>query len=154
VNRAIAVVAAIVFLSPCALYADYSFENRGTWPESWPKELEPLRKHSRTFEGPVTLDRAYAIPFTDRDEFESVWPHILKVKSKGTSIRLLRGPNFFLGGDSNAGVVIRCPPRGESDEPAQVWLVVDGDIVDLNRIPLPPDTPISDERFKDGAAKP
>jgi hypothetical protein len=152
-NRAIIAAAAIVLLAPCSLYADYTFENRGSWPESWPKELEPLRKHSRTFEGPRKLDRAYAIPFTDRHAFESAWPHILKVKSKGTSIRLVRGPNFFLGGDSNAGVVIRCPPRGESDEPAQVWLVVDGDIVDLNRIPLPPDTPISDERFKDGAAE-
>ena len=34
-------------------------------------------------------------------------------------------------------------------------LVVDGNIVDLNRIPLPADTPIVDERFKgkDGAGK-
>ena len=30
-----------------------------------------------------------------------------------------------------------------------IELVVDGDIVDLNRIPLPADTPIVDERFKD-----
>jgi len=29
-------------------------------------------------------------------------------------------------------------------------LVVDADIVDLNRIPLPADSPIIDERFKDG----
>jgi hypothetical protein len=32
-------------------------------------------------------------------------------------------------------------------------LVVDGKIVDLNRIPLPPDTPIIDERFKDAENK-
>jgi len=32
-------------------------------------------------------------------------------------------------------------------------LVVDGEIVDLTRIPLPADTPIVDERFKDGASK-
>ena len=30
-----------------------------------------------------------------------------------------------------------------------IELVVDGEIVDLNRIPLPADTPIVDERFKD-----
>jgi hypothetical protein len=36
---------------------------------------------------------------------------------------------------------------------SRVWPFVDGDIVDLNRIPLPPDTPIIDERFKDGSAK-
>ncbi len=29
-----------------------------------------------------------------------------------------------------------------------IELVVDGSIVDLNRIPLPEDTPIIDERFK------
>jgi hypothetical protein len=112
--------------------------------------LEPLRKQSRTFAGPKVLNRHHAIPFTDRDEFEAAWPHILKVKSKGTSLRLTR-ESFFLGG--NAGVVIRCPPQSESDEPATLELVVDGEIVDLNRIPLPPDTPIIDERFKDGKNK-
>jgi len=30
-----------------------------------------------------------------------------------------------------------------------IELVVDGDIVDSNRIPLPADAPIVDERFKD-----
>ena len=30
-----------------------------------------------------------------------------------------------------------------------IELVVDGNIVDLNRIPLPADTPIIDKRFKD-----
>jgi hypothetical protein len=30
---------------------------------------------------------------------------------------------------------------------------VDREIVDLNRIPLPADTPIIDERFKDGITK-
>ena len=34
-----------------------------------------------------------------------------------------------------------------------IELVVDGEIVDLNRIPLPPDTPIIDERFKDAKNK-
>ena len=34
-----------------------------------------------------------------------------------------------------------------------IELVVDGNIVDLNRIPLPADTPIIDERFKDGQKK-
>jgi len=31
-----------------------------------------------------------------------------------------------------------------------IELVVDGDIVDINRIPLPADTPIIDKRFEDG----
>ena len=33
-----------------------------------------------------------------------------------------------------------------------IELVVDGDVVDLNRIPLPPDTPIIDERFESARA--
>jgi hypothetical protein len=33
-----------------------------------------------------------------------------------------------------------------------IELVVDGEIVDLNRIPLPADTPIIDERFEEGPA--
>jgi len=93
-------------------------------------------------------------PSAKRQEFESAWPQILKVKSKGAPVRLVRGPNFFLGG-SKAGVVVHCPPAGQAANPAtpddQIYieLVVDGDIVDLNRIPLPADTPIIDERFKE-----
>jgi hypothetical protein len=34
-----------------------------------------------------------------------------------------------------------------------IELVVDGQIVDLNRVPLPRDTPIVDERFKDEQKK-
>ena len=66
-------------------------------------------------------------------------------------------------------MVVHSPPVGQADNPAtpeapinstnmrERWLyttyielVVDGDIVDLNRIALPADTPIIDERFKDG----
>ena len=66
----------------------------------------------------------------------------------------MHAQNFFLG-DNKAGVVVHSPPAGEKDIPGTVRttyieLVVDGDIVDLNRIPLPSDTPIIDHRFKDG----
>lgn len=96
-KRTTAFLAAIAFCAVCSVHADYSFELKGTWPKTWPQELEPLRKISRTFVGNKQLLRHYAIPFTDRDEFESAWPHILNVKTKGTSLRLMRGPNFFLG---------------------------------------------------------
>jgi hypothetical protein len=99
---------------------------------------------------------------------ESAWPHILKVKRKGAPIFLVRGPNFFLGDNKKAGVVVHCPPLGQTENPAtperpilgstnarERWmytnyidLIVDGYIVDLNRIPLPADTPIIDERFQ------
>ena len=149
-KRTTVLLAAIVFCVAGPVYALYLVNDRGDWPKSWPKELEPLRKQSRTLVGPEPLARHYAIRFTKRDEFESAWPHILDVNSKGAPLVLVRGPNFFLGKDRKAGVVIHCPPLGESEDPVRIELVVDGEIVDLNRIPLPADTRIIDERFKDG----
>ncbi|HEX5104966.1 MAG TPA: hypothetical protein VFV87_14200 [Pirellulaceae bacterium] len=148
-------------LSSAAL-ADYGVENRGTWPASWPKELEPLRGQARTLEGPLVLLLHYAIPFTERAQFEAAWPNLVKVKSPGAPILLRRAPNFFLGGKNQAGVCIHAPPEGEQPLSAKEsngnWqktiyleLIVDGDIVDLNRIRLPPDTPIIDERFQPAA---
>jgi hypothetical protein len=43
--------------------------------------MEPLRKQSRTLEGPKQPLLHHAIPFTDRANFESAWQHLLKVKS-------------------------------------------------------------------------
>ena len=163
--RLIAVISTLVLLAALPLFADYAVEGRGSWPQEWPKELEPLRGQSQTFEGPKQLLRHYAIPFTKREAFESAWPHILKTKGKGAPIVLRRGPSFWLGGKSAAGVCIHTPPMGEAaltgdrikggawEETIYIELIVDGQIVDLNRIPLPADTPILDERFKDDAAK-
>jgi hypothetical protein len=158
-KRTLAFLAAIAFCAVGSVYADYSVTSKGTWPKSWPAELEPLRKQASTYEGPLVLNLHYAIPFTKREEFESAWPHLLKVKSKGAPIRLMRAPSFFLGAGVKAGVVVHGPPAGQEDNPAApegstyIELVVDGDIVDLNRIALPADTPIIDERFKDGKNK-
>jgi hypothetical protein len=163
-RRSIVVLAAMVLVPAGLLYADYSVEDRGSWPESWPQELEPFRAGSRTLEGPKALLRHYAIPFTRRDVLEAAWPHLLKVKSPGAPIVLRRGPSFWLGEGSNAGVCIHTPPDGEvpladAREAGGDWertiyleLIVDGEIVDLNRLPLPPDTPIIDERFQEPAA--
>ena len=165
-NRAISMLAAITIFWACPLYAEYTVENRGAWPNDWPKDLEPLRKQSRTFEGPKQPLLHYGIPFTKREEFESAWPHILKVKSQGAPVVLRRGPNFWLGKETNAGVCIHTPPKGEDpiagakivggrwEQTIYIELIVDGEIVDLNRIPLPSDTPIIDERFKNGITKP
>ena len=148
-------------------YAEYTVRDSGTWPATWPKELEPLRKQARTLEGPKVMYQHFAIRFTTREQFEAAWPHLLKVRSKGVPITLSRGSNFFLGEQPKpAGVVIHAPPAGEaaahdlakpppdasrktgSHYTTSIELVVDGEIVDLNRIPLPPDTPIVDQRFK------
>lgn len=162
-NRRSALLALVALGAVCStVYADYSVSDKGTWPESWPKELELLRKQARTFEGPLVPLLHYAIPFTKREDFESAWPHLLKVKSQGAPIILRRGPNFWLGTGMNAGVCVHSPPADEKapiadaknvgknwEKTTYIELVVDGEIVDLNRLPLPPDTPIIDERFKE-----
>ena len=160
-NRSTICLAAIACcIASSAALADYGVQDKGTWPESWPKELEPLRGQARTLEGPLQLLLHYAIPFTKREEFEAAWPHLLKVKSEGAPIVLRKAPNFFLGGEHAAGICIHTPPEGEkpltAKEAKGEWqqtvyleLIVDGQTVDLNRIPLPADTPIIDERFKD-----
>lgn len=168
-KRTIVLLAATAFFAACsAVFALYSVDDKGTWPKTWPAELEALRKQSRTLTGPMVAQPHYEIPFTKREEFESAWPHLLKVKSKGAPVILLRGPNAELGTTIEAGVRIHCPPPqapghampeaplpGQST-PRSTWmyttfieLIVDGKVVDLNRIPLPADTPIIDQRFKD-----
>jgi hypothetical protein len=160
-KRASIFLVAIVCCVVCSVQADYTVQDEGTWPDSWPDELDGLRPQARTLEGPLAPLLHYAIPFTKREEFEAAWPHLLKVVTPGAPIRLRRGPSFWLDGHV-AGVCVHCPPEGvepvgtdtprhnESPESAiYIELIVDGDIVDLNRIPLPPDTPIIDERFKE-----
>jgi hypothetical protein len=173
-NRTLVSLAAIACC--CTWYhvarADYGVIDKGTWPASWPKELEPLRTQARTLEGPLVLNQHFAIRFTTREQFEAAWPHLLKVRNKGTPIALMRGPNFFLGDGAKAGVIVHAPPAGEpaaddvgapdaskrsggglSVRSNSIELVVDGDIVDLNRIPLPADTSIVDQLFKEAKNK-
>lgn len=162
-NRVFAVFVVVALMSPRLVHAVYDVRDEGTWPKSWPKELEGLRAQSRTLEGPLVLLLHYAIPFTKRDEFESAWPNLLKVKTHGAPIVLRRGANFWLGEKSKSGVCIHTPPEGEApvadgkdakgswERTIYLELIVDGDVVDLNRILLPPDTPIIDQRFEQRA---
>jgi len=154
----IRLIAMIAICAICStVFAMYSVADKGTWPESWPKELEPLRQQARTYVGPTAAQPHYVIPFTKREDFESVWPHILMVKSKAAPVILLKGPQTFF--ECKAGVIIHSPPpqnKGKTmpEEPlpgdgAGRWmyttyieLVVDGDIVDLNRLELPDDVQI------------
>jgi hypothetical protein len=163
-----AFLAAVVLVAASSAYALYSVANEGKWPATWPAQLEPLRTQSRTLVGPMVEQRHYEIPFTSRDQFESAWPHILEVKSKGAPIVLMRAPDAMLVMKIAAGVRIHCPPADSERKTnpeipiagvtnvRERWmntnyidLIVDGSIVDLNRIPLPADTPIIDERFTD-----
>lgn len=148
------------------LFADVSVVNKGLWPESWPKELEPLREKSRTIEGPLGGFLHYEIPFTDRDAFESAWSQLLKVRSPESRIVLIRSPyegtGARKGSSMKAGVLINsfpfagstadAPPKDSEPKPTSmttVVLVVDGEVVNLNRITLPLNTYIEDQRFND-----
>jgi hypothetical protein len=65
-KRTVPFLAVIAFCALAPAYAIYGVSDTGTWPKSWPKELEPLRKQSRTLEGPLAPHRHYAIRFTKR----------------------------------------------------------------------------------------
>lgn len=168
-------VAAIVFFffAVGSVHALYVVWERGEWPESWPKELDAVRKQARTLEGPKAPYRIYLIPFTKREEFEAAWPHLLKVKSKGAPIILVRGPRTDFFAVKPAGVIVMSPPADidravnpETPLPGNMdvrtkWrnttyieLVVDGEIVDLKRLSIPKDIPIIDERDKDAEKSP
>jgi len=135
---ALAAVAASLIASVC--FAMYSVADRGLWPDSWPKQLDPLRPQARTLDhGDFTV---YEIPFAQRAEFESAWPHLLTVKSAQAPVVLLSSPDKSLGDSIAAGVRIFRRARIE------IELIVDGDIVDLNRIPLPADAPLIDKRLR------
>lgn len=161
-NRRNALLAAMTLGAVSMARADYSVWSNGEWPKTWPKELESLRKQSRTYEGPKVLFRTYLIPFTKREEFEGAWPHLLKVKAKGAPLILVRGPKTDFFSIKPAGVLIHTPPVDSKEQeaprdttvPRDRWLyanyielAIDGEVVDLNRIELPADTPIIDERF-------
>src|SRR5262245_49017184 len=105
-NRPFALIAGLALGALGIAYADYGVMDKGDWPATWPKELEPLRKNARTLVGPMAENRHFAIQFTKREDFEAAWPHILAVKSKGAQLIFARGPNFFLGNGAKAGVVI------------------------------------------------
>lgn len=148
-----------------SVYAEYTVSNRGEWPETWPQELEPLREQSRTLEGPRLPQLHFQIPFKTREQFEAAWPHLLKISSQGAPLILWQSSQARLG-NFEAGVFIHTPPSqfkdevnpdtpGETIKKGSYWryytyieLIVDGKIVDLNRIQIPPDTLIIDKRFE------
>ncbi len=160
-------LACVAMCSPA--YALWSIADKGTWPDNWPKEMEPLRKQSRSLTGGIMNQTYYEISFTDREQFEAVWPKILSLKTKGAPVVLQRGPHNLLTAPIKAGVRIHCAvptsptfknppiPLQHVDTLSERWLyatyielIVDGEVVDLNRISLPSvETPILDKRFVD-----
>jgi hypothetical protein len=194
-----------------------SVYNTGRWPDSWPKELEPYRGQAKTRQiAAVYSENVYEIRFENREEFEKLWPTILKLKDKKAPLRLrsikrpikegslsnsekpvvrvfshvrpggrtlrpappwpdsIRSPTGELpeyvarSEDGNTWIPVEKekprdfidfmlslvvegnPPRGFMYRVrTEIELVVDGTIIDLNRILLPRDTPIIDRRFEE-----
>lgn len=50
-------IAILAFLAVCvtrsAVRGEYEVEDRGAWPNTWPKELESVREQARTLVGPM-----------------------------------------------------------------------------------------------------
>jgi hypothetical protein len=192
----------LIILSP-ATFAITRIEETGRWPQSWPKELEPLRQNARTIETATMIhEDIYEIHFKDRDTFERSWPLLIGLKSKGgpliinkvessppnqvvifsndvPAVRIFTSP----AGSGSGGLTVGPPwpssamtPEGRLSEyvgsgevngkktwiPAtpgkgfqgfmfrarvDVELIIDGKIIDLNRIRIPSDTPIIDKRW-------
>lgn len=151
-NRTHVTSSLILVASAVALHADVSIEERGAWPSAWPEQLDAFRETSRTIEGPLAEMLQYQIGFKSQKDFENAWPHLLKVRTAEHPITLVRGPyvgtGAMKGTSVKAGVLVNSFPSGKGERQVAIVLVVDGDIVDLNRIKFPAKTNIQDERFK------
>ena len=197
--------AVLIVLNAFVCFPIISTSDEGTWPDTWPQELEKYRKQSKTYNlSSGTEEEWHEILFEKREEFEKAWPHILTLKTKGApliieTIQTGHGVLDPILQGGKPGVRILCPsrsPRGFSEETrnrltpwpdyltlpsggmpeyvvyqADKWipadvnkkkasragihyraridivLIIDSKIVDLNRIPLPADTPIIDKRL-------
>jgi len=65
--------------------------DEGTWPKTWPAELEPLRKSSRSIGIATGLQQnIYEIPIPDQVTFDKVWPAVLKIRTPGSPLTLYR----------------------------------------------------------------
>jgi len=137
----------MLFVAVSVIHADYSVVGKGVWPRSWPAQLDRFREQSTTYEGGRQDSIIHVIPFSSREDFEAAWPHLLKVRSPRGRLLLLAGPDESLG-KIPAGVRLNCPPRGqESNQEIVLDLIVDGRIIDLNRIEFPDGVVIQDRRF-------
>lgn len=193
--------AAIAIFSVSVGHGLVATEYSGRLPDSWPKQLRQAKLPVRTIRvGHRIVETVYEIEFDKREDFERMWPHILKLADKGSRLILHDSPSTYdvTGTSMKAGVRILCPDRGKvkfpdgrvlligppwprsvrsfsgalpeyviarngrwvpyaSQDPraagyrryrarVDVVLVVDGNIVDLNRIHLPKRVTLVDKR--------
>ena len=105
----------VCILPATACFAVIMTSQEGGWPQSWPKELEVLRKQSQTVEVAHGIqEKVYVIPFDSQKQFEKVWPKILEVKSKGAPLRLEKSPFIYgvSGTRTGTGVMILATSEG------------------------------------------
>ncbi|MHC4286579.1 MAG: hypothetical protein ACYSWZ_27015 [Planctomycetota bacterium] len=96
--------------------------SEGRWPPDWPEELSPYRAQAKTTEiASGNNENVYEIRFDDREEFEKIWPTILKLKSDGGTLRLssIERPfdekvSWFMQHFSQAEPIVRIYGRGRS----------------------------------------
>lgn len=70
-------------------WALVSTSDSGRWPAEWPEELEPFRERAQTIMVATGLQMdIHQIPFATHQEFQSVWPAILSLKSNGGTLTL------------------------------------------------------------------
>ena len=196
------------------VYGAMRMRNGGDWPENWPEQLEPLRGSATTGDFSAGSQATYYyIEFSDREQFERVWPCLLQVKSKGAPLTLMTvdtpktDPNDRRFLHAKPTVLLACPAQGNyskmpdgsyshrgdwtediesqltdgvlpqfvgKDSTTGDWtiitnprdpnsmrfgflqqsrveiiLYIDGEIIDMNRIRLPENTPIEDRRKLD-----
>ncbi len=167
-KRVIAVLASVLLLGGASAHALWGVSATGEWPDTWSKELEPLRKQAKSYTHLDSNRTFHEVQFKNREEFEAAWPHLLTVKDAKAPIFLSRSPAKFFGPIESgvrvwtalkASKPVESPLAGAKDERTRwmyathIELIVDGKIVDLNRIKLPADTLIVDERFTDSKDK-
>ena len=135
-------------------------DQRGLWPEDWPKELIPLRTQSRTVQMLTgqTADEIYEIRFADRDVFERTWPILSglllptgRITAYGVGSSVPREWGRTLTNQHPAvRIHVRLPrssakgltlavPEPVPVRPHAIDLVVDGEVIDPARIVIPED---------------
>ncbi len=118
-----------------------------------------LKKGESSYRGGPVVVRSVGIlyPLRNREGLSrpGIDPNLLASVLRSSD----RPPEYVTAaGKPFTGVLPRpAPKRYELPEPlyrvrTDIMLVVDGDTIDLNRIPLPEDTPIIDERFTPAVA--
>lgn len=153
----------------------------GWWPKDWPKELEPLRAQTWTWShGRIHEEKAhnsFEITFKSREQFEAMWPHLLKLRPKEVPLTFREGPLVMFWGtrpakNKSAGIRILTWSHARAGKPVKpvkpvqtkfaktpgyfmtqctiyaIEIVVDGKVLDFKKIPLPSDVKVIDKRGK------